>query len=324
MILEPRLSYLPIEYPEIFHAYRVAQKRGWSATEVDMSKDVNDWHNKLTESEKNIISGILRGFTITETLVGDYWSTIVAARFVKPEIVSVARYYSAEEACHADAYNHLAATLSINDHDQFLADPVAQARFSYLVGLPYRDNDIFSLAVSLAIFSGFVEGVSLFSAFSILYSFGSRGLLKSVNEIIEWSIRDEDSHSDTGIQLFRILLEECPELKNENLSTAIREGVLAIVANEEAFINSVFNDYTLPNLIKEEVVAYIRQRANQKWLALGVDSTELGLNYDSKLADNVIGNFEMTYQAPSDVDFFVSKSADYPTLTTQTFNYSNL
>ena len=51
-----------------------------------MMSDVNDWKQNLSETEKNIIGTILKGFAQTETVVNDYWSTLVTKWFRKPEV----------------------------------------------------------------------------------------------------------------------------------------------------------------------------------------------------------------------------------------------
>jgi len=38
-----------------------------------MQKDIKDWDENLTKSEKNVIGNILKGFAQTETHVNDYW-----------------------------------------------------------------------------------------------------------------------------------------------------------------------------------------------------------------------------------------------------------
>ena len=47
----------------------------------------------------------------------------------------------------------------------------------------------------LATFSAFAEGVSLYSAFAVLYSFQMRNLLKGIGQQMKWSVRDESLHS---------------------------------------------------------------------------------------------------------------------------------
>ena len=69
------------------------------------------------------------------------------------------------------------------------------------------------VARSLAIFSAFAEGVSLYSSFAVLYSFQMRNMLKGIGQQMKWSVRDESLHSKMGCQLFRHMCEEYEELK---------------------------------------------------------------------------------------------------------------
>ena len=57
-----------------------------------MMSDVNDWKQNLTETEKNIIGSILKGFAQTETVVNDYWSGLVTKWFRKPEVIMMAQH----------------------------------------------------------------------------------------------------------------------------------------------------------------------------------------------------------------------------------------
>ena len=68
---------------------------------------------------------------------------------------------------------------------------------------------------SLAIFSAFSEGVSLYSSFAVLYSFQMRNLLKGIGQQMKWSVRDESLHSKMGCQLFRHMCEEYHTLLDE-------------------------------------------------------------------------------------------------------------
>ena len=76
-LLQERVVYKPFEYPEA-HGYWLKQQQAhWLHTEVPMMSDVNDWKQNLTETEKNIVGSILKGFAQTETVVNDYWSGLV-------------------------------------------------------------------------------------------------------------------------------------------------------------------------------------------------------------------------------------------------------
>ena len=52
--------------PDCIDYYMKQQQAHWLHTEVPMMSDVNDWKQNLTDTEKNIIGSILKGFAQTE------------------------------------------------------------------------------------------------------------------------------------------------------------------------------------------------------------------------------------------------------------------
>ena len=187
------LSHVPMlykaksgyEYPEFFEYYQSAVASVWRPEEVAMASDVNDWHHNLSQSERDLIAGVLRGFTVAEMGISEYWGDTVCKLFRKPEILSMARAFSFFEQIHAQAYNHLSDTLGINEFEAFLSDPAAQRKVERFF------TSCSSEKVSLAVFSGAGEGVSLFASFAILLAFNKTGRMKGLAQIISWSVNDE-------------------------------------------------------------------------------------------------------------------------------------
>jgi len=129
--------------------------------------------------------------------------------FPKHEVQQMAMMFGSQETIHAVAYSYLNETLGLEDFEAFLHEPATSERFDNLVS--YDGTDPVGIGRSLAVFSAFAEGVSLYSAFAVLYSFQLRNLLKGVGQQMKWSVRDESLHSKMGCQLFRHMCEELPE-----------------------------------------------------------------------------------------------------------------
>ena len=168
----------------------------WLHTEISMQSDIKDWNEKLTEKEKHLVGNILLGFAQTECAVSDYWTQKVVVWFPKHEIQQMAMMFGSQETVHAVAYSYLNETLKLEDYEAFLHEPATADRFDNLVS--YDGNNTTGIAKSLAIFSAFAEGVSLYSAFAVLYSFQLRNLLKGIGQQIKLSVRDESLHSKMG------------------------------------------------------------------------------------------------------------------------------
>jgi ribonucleoside-diphosphate reductase beta chain len=315
-ILEYRQPYKvngEFEYPEFFEAYQKALSSVWRPQEVSFESDIRDWQNS-TQDEREIIGGILRGFTQLECHVSDYWARI-PEWFPKHEVAAVARAFSLSEIVHAEAYNLLSDTLGLDEFEAFLGDPIAQQKIGY-----FLENR--GVKESLAVFSGAGEGVSLFSSFAVLLSLNLTGRYKGIAQIISWSALDEQQHSDTGIKLFRQLIEEDPLTPEE--ATMISQGFKAVLRNEEAFLDQIFKDRTLGTITLHDAKQYLRWRANERLTKLGA-SIPL-FHVDNEAADRIKSWFHPLMAGATSTDFFAqSKSGDsYIAKPIQDFNGVNL
>ena len=271
-LLKERVVYKPFEYQEAADYWLKQQQAHWLHTEVPMMSDLNDWNSNLTETEKNIIGSILKGFAQTETVVNDYWSGLVTKWFRKPEVIMMATTFGAFETIHAEAYSLLNETLGLENFAEFMEDEATMAKIENLTAVRDSFNgekDLHEIAKSLAIFSAFTEGVNLFSSFAVLLSFKMRNKLKGVGQIVEWSIRDESLHSEAGCWLFRTLIKENPELKTPELEAAINEAALLSLQLELDFIRKCYELGDLEGCSQYDLENFIKNRINTKLGDLG-------------------------------------------------------
>lgn len=297
-ITEPRFHYKlqeGFEYPEYYDAWEIALTSVWNHKEVPMGEDVINWQ-MATESERQILGGILRAFTQIECVIGDYWATFVPKVFKKPEIIMMCSAFSFFETIHQAAYNHLSSTLNIDEYTEYIGDPIAQQKVEYLL------EEISSPKVKLAIFSGGAEGVALFSAFSILLSFCKESKFKGLSQIISWSILDEAYHSDMGCELFKELVKE-QGITDEEIELII-EGLTQILKNEYAFLNNVFGELPEINkLSKESFFEFLKSRYNDRIEKLGLSPKNF-LEYDKELSFNISSWFISMANGNVSQDFF--------------------
>ena len=310
-LLQERIIYKPFEYPEAYDYWLKQQQAHWLHTEVPMMSDINDWKQNLTETEKNIVGSILKGFAQTETIVNDYWSGLVTKWFRKPEVIMMATTFGAFETIHAEAYSLLNETLGLDNFSEFLEDEATMAKIENLMST--RDNfdgedDLQDIAKSLAIFSAFTEGVNLFSSFAILLSFKMRNKLKGVGQIVEWSIRDESMHSEAGCWLFRTLIKENPHLNTPDLKAAINEAALLSLKLELDFIDKVYELGDLEGCSKDDLVAFIKNRVNTKLGDLGYGSIIDGIDTN---ALKRMKWFDSLSAGKQHTDFFASRVTNY-------------
>jgi ribonucleoside-diphosphate reductase beta chain len=280
-LFENRIPFKPFEYPVYYNEGWLLQMQAfWLHTEIPMQGDIKDWNEHLTPAEKNLVGNILLGFAQTECAVSDYWTGMVTKWFPKHEIKQMAMAFGSQETIHATAYSYLNETLGLEDFAAFLHEPAIAEKFEFLtaVSADYTHEDLATnpearkeVARSLAIFSAFAEGVSLYSSFAVLYSFQMRNMLKGIGQQMKWSVRDESLHSRMGCQLFRHMCEEFPELKEE-VRNSVEMAAALMVQMEEQFIDKMFEMGDLENLKKKDLKNFIRKRGNEKLQELGYES----------------------------------------------------
>lgn len=279
MITDRRQVYAPFEYPKAYEFWEKQQQAHWLHTEIAMASDIHDWKVNLTPTEKNVIGTTLKGFTQTEVIVNDYWSRRVSKWFPKPEINMMASAFGNMETVHTKAYAYLNESLGLDDFSAFLSETTVKNKLNVLINT--KGNSKKDIAKSLAIFSGFAEGVQLFSSFAILMNFSRRNLLKGVGQIVAFSVKDESLHSEAGCWLFRQLIEEFPDLVDDALKESIYQAARDIVTLEDDFIDKVFELGQIEDFDPKDLKNYIRMRANAKLNDLGLKNNWKKIDKDS-------------------------------------------
>ena len=315
-LFKERIPYKPFEYPVYYEEGWLKQAQAfWLHTEISMQGDVKDWNETLTKEEKNLVGNILLGFAQTECAVSDYWTTMVTKWFPKHEIKQMAMMFGSQETIHATAYSYLNETLGLDDFSAFLHEPSVAEKFELLTQTTadWTHEDLATnpkarqeVARSLAIFSAFSEGVSLYSSFAVLYSFQMRNKLKGIGQQMKWSVRDESLHSKMGCQLFRHMCEEFPDLL-EDSKESVYEAAKLIVELESRFIDMIFEQGDLENLKKEDLKEFIKARTNIKLEELGYKSQ---FQYDKEKAENLEWFYHLT-GGLTHTDFFAIRPTDY-------------
>lgn len=112
-ILRPnpkRFVLNPIEYPIIWDYYKKAIASFWTIGEVDLSKDQNDWDNKLTDDERYFVSHVLAFFAASDGIVNEN----LVSRFSNEVQITEARcfygFQIAMENIHSEMYSLLIDT----------------------------------------------------------------------------------------------------------------------------------------------------------------------------------------------------------------------
>jgi ribonucleoside-diphosphate reductase beta chain len=305
-ILTPRATYSPFEYDQAYKYWELQQQSHWLHTEIAMSSDINDWKTNLSDSERHVVGQILKGFTQSEVFIQEYWSQMVSKWFKKPEIQMMSASFASMESIHAVAYAYLNQSLGLEDFSAFLHEPTAKAKIDRLITTKGKSKE--EIALSLAIFSAFNEGVNLFSSFAVLLNFSRFNKMKGLGQIIAFSIKDESLHSEAGCWLFRTMVSEFPEILTDDLKKKIYDAARVTIELEDSFIDKAFELGPIEGMEPKDLKAFIRFRCNTKLEDLGMKKNWKTIDKESL---KKMGWFDILSAGTSHSDFFASRVSDY-------------
>ena len=208
-LLGTRDYYKPFDYPWMFNYYVQQNQMMWVPEDVPLHNDVKDWQD-MTSHEKNLLTQIFRLFTQSDVDVASGYIDKYMRVFKKPEARMMMSSFANMESIHQHAYSLLLDTVGMpeNEYKAFAEYEAMADKHKYLSGSTLKISNKESIAKNLAIYSGFTEGLQLFSSFVILLNFPRFGKMKGMGQIVTYSIRDESLHVEAMTQLFREFIKE--------------------------------------------------------------------------------------------------------------------
>ncbi|KAI6047287.1 ribonucleotide reductase small subunit [Pisolithus marmoratus] len=240
-----RFVLFPIQYHEIWQMYKKAEASFWTAEEMDLSKDIHDWNNRLNDNERHFISHVLAFFAASDGIVNEN----LVERFSNEVQVAEARcFYGFQimmENIHSETYSLLIDTY-IKDAAQreYLFDaietiPCVKRKADW--ALKWISDDRSTFAERLVAFAA-VEGIFFSGSFASIFWLKKRGLMPGLTFSNELISRDEGMHTDFACLLFSHLkrrphpdtiehiITEAVKIEQEFLTDALPVGLIGMNA----------------------------------------------------------------------------------------------
>ena len=289
-LLDTRDYYKPFDHPWMFDYYSQQNQMHWFPEDVPLHNDVKDWQT-MTDEEKNLLTQIFRLFTQSDVDVGAGYVDRYMRIFKKPEARMMMSSFANMESIHQHAYSLLLDTVGMPEVEyKAFAEYEAMAdKHEYINAVKVTKGDKKSIAKALAIYSGFTEGLQLFSSFIILLNFPRFGKMKGMGQIITYSIRDESMHVEAMTKLFREFIQENIDLWTDDFKAEIYQACREMVDLEDRFLDLVFEQGDIPGLTKKEMQQYIRYIADRRLLQLGLKTNYNVKDNPLNWLDDVLG-----------------------------------
>ena len=228
-------TFYPIHNRKYYDHWKLQKAVDWTVEEVDLTKDRDDFLNKLNENERQFIKNILAFFAASDGIVAENLDLNFTQELTYKEVVVCLRFQGAMEDVHSEMYSLMVENLIPDTKqrthilDAINTIPCVAEKANWAKKWTNREtNDIQERLIAWAC----VEGIQFSGSFCAIIWLGTQknlmpGLLMA-NEFIR---RDEGSHTETSIMLYNDLKPEY-RLSEARVHEIIKEAL----AIEKKFI----------------------------------------------------------------------------------------
>ncbi len=193
-IFKRRINFKPFEYPELIEYMEAIQQSYWVVDEFNFTWDIQSYKTDVTEYERNVLRRAMLAIAQIEVAVKTFWGDIYK-KMPKPEIQLVWSTFAESESRHSISYAKLLEILGLdNEFEKIFEIPAMIDRVNYLNdSLKHASSDdIKDYAMTILLFSVFIENISLFSQFFLIMSFNKyKNLFKWISNVIEATSKEE-------------------------------------------------------------------------------------------------------------------------------------
>ncbi|KAI9218398.1 reductase M2 polypeptide variant 3d [Blastocladiella britannica] len=200
-----RFVLFPIKYNDIWQMYKKAEASFWTVEEVDLSKDFNDWENRLNDNERHFVSHVLAFFAASDGIVNENLVERFSQEVQVPEARCFYGFQIMIENIHSEMYSLLI--------DSYIKDSVQRDHlFNAVETVPciqrkaewacrWISDRNTSFAERLVAFAA-VEGIFFSGSFASIFWLKKRGMMPGLTFSNELISRDEGLHCDFACLLF--------------------------------------------------------------------------------------------------------------------------
>ena len=226
-----RFVIFPIQHQELWEEYKKQQACIWTAEEIDLSADLDDWRNVLNDDEKHFVKHVLAFFAASDGIVNEN----LAENFVREVQYTEAKFFYGfqimMENIHSETYSLLIDTYisdAAEKHKLFHAVetiPAVKRKADWAlkwINSPHFQERLVAFAA--------VEGIFFSGSFCSIFWLKKRGLMPGLSFSNELISRDEGMHCD-----FAVLLHN-KYLANKVSEARIKEIITSALEIEKEFI----------------------------------------------------------------------------------------
>ena len=259
-------TFLPIYNHKYYEFYKKQLATFWTVEEVDLSKDRDEFLNKLSDSERHFVKNILAFFAASDGIVAENLDLNFIEEITYKEVRTCLRFQSMMEDIHSEMYSRLIETLitDASEKDRIFnaITTIPCIKQKAIWAKKWTQSETATLPQRLIAFAC-VEGIHFSGSFCAIYWLKKRNLMPGLTLSNQFISRDEAMHTETSIALYNDLKAEY-RLSEDKAREIIEEAV----AIETVFITESISCSML-GMNTEMMKQYIKFVGDRLMIQLG-------------------------------------------------------
>jgi len=309
-IFEEQVSRKPNRYPWTEEFIRAMHDGHWTDKEFTFTADVQQFKVDLSDQERDIIVRTLSAISQIEVAVKTFWAKL-GENLPHPALQDLGYVMANVEVIHNHAYERLLKVLDLEEvFEENLKLDFIQGRVKYLRKYTHRfyKDSKKQYLYALILFTLFVENVSLFSQFYVINWFArNKNVLKDTDQQVKYTRNEENIHAIVGSTIINTIIEEHPELLDDDLQSRVAHEALEAYKAESKIIDWMVNGYQDKGLNAEILKEFIKNRINESLQQIKFKPV---FDVDASLLEGTLW-FEEELHGNSMTDFFHSRPTEY-------------
>lgn len=254
-----RYTIFPIQYQTVWKNYKTQLKNNWVVEEVDLSKDIFDWNNKLSDDDRLFLMYVLAFFAIADGLVNsNIQENLINAVTIKEAECAYGKQQEMENA-HGEQYSLLVdtyikdQTLKNNIFNSIKTMHSIKRKAEWCKKWINSDKTYAHKLVAFAI----VEGVFFSGSFASIFWLKTRAgrIMPGLRKANRFIARDEATHVALAVTLYGLLHNK------------LKESIVYEIIDEAVTIEDEFINDSLPckllgmnSLLMTQYIKYVSDR----------------------------------------------------------------
>ncbi len=219
-----RFVLFPIQHDDIWKFYKQSEACFWTASEIDLHQDLDDWHNSLNDDERHFVKHVLAFFAASDGIVNENLAENMVSEVQYTEAKFFYGFQIMMENIHSETYSLLIDTyISDKKEKDFLFNAIENldcVKKKADWALRWIENA--SFAERLIAFAA-VEGIFFSGSFCSIFWLKKRGLMPGLSFSNELISRDEGMHCDFACLLYNKHIQN--KLSKETVTKIITDAV---------------------------------------------------------------------------------------------------